>query len=307
MRQLEGLSRRVVDFLAAVFSLFYIYTSGFGLVSMETHKGVYLLFTYLLVFMLFPFQRKKEQSWIPFYDWILCLITTIVIGYWIVTYHEFSLKRIGDPSQTDLIMGTIMMLLTFEVARRAVGYVLTFLAAAFLMYAYFGPYVPGIMGHYGYTFERMIDFLSCGMGGIYGIVANVYATFIFPFIIFATFLEVAGAGKAINKISLALAGGTRGGPAKVAVIASGFIGSVTGSSAANAVATGSYTIPMMKKAGYRPHTAAAVEAAASTGGQFLPPVMGAAAFLIAAFTETAIGMWSRFRSYRHFYTFWASA
>ena len=124
------------------------------------------------------------------------------------------------------------------------------------------------------------------MGGIYGIVTNTYATFIFPFVIFATFLQAAGAGPAISEISLALAGGTRGGPAKVAVIASGFIGSVTGSSAANAVATGSYTIPMMKKAGYRPHVAAAVEAAASTGGQFMPPVMGASAFLIAAFTDT---------------------
>ncbi len=287
MRQLDGLSSRLVDFIAAVFSAFYIYTSGFGLVSMETHKGGYLLFTYLLIFILFPFWRRKKENRVPFYDWILCLVTITVIGYWILTYPEFSVKRIGNPNRMDLIVGAILMLLSLEVARRVVGYVLTTLAAAFLLYAYFGPYVPGIMGHYGFTIDRMLDFLACGMGGIYGIVTNVYATFIFPFIIFATFLETAGAGKAINEISLALAGGTRGGPAKVAVIASGFIGSVTGSSAANAVATGSYTIPMMKKAGYQPHVAAAVEAAASTGGQFLPPVMGASAFLIAAFTDTA--------------------
>jgi TRAP transporter 4TM/12TM fusion protein len=287
MRQLDGLTGKVVGFVAAFFSAFYIYTSGFGLVSMESHKGGYLLFTYLLVFLWFPFRRGSKENQVPIYDWILCAVTVTVIGYWIITYPEFSVKRIGNPNRMDLLMGGIMMLLSFEVARRVVGYVLTTLAAAFLLYAYFGPYVPGILGHYGYTIDRMIDFLACGMGGIYGIVTNVYATFIFPFIIFATFLETAGAGTAINEISLALAGGTRGGPAKVAVIASGFIGSVTGSSAANAVATGSYTIPMMKKAGYRPHVAAAVEAAASTGGQFLPPVMGASAFLIAAFTDTA--------------------
>ncbi len=287
MRRLDGLSGKLVDFIAALFAAFFIYTSGFGLVSMETHRGGYLLFTYLLVFLLFPFRRKKVENRIPFYDWILCLVTIVVIGYWMITYPEFSVKRIGNPNPTDLIMGAILMLLSYEVGRRVVGYVLTTLATAFLLYAYFGPYVPGIMGHYGFTIDRIIDFLACGMGGIYGIVTSVYATFIFPFVIFATFLQTAGAGTAISEISLALAGGTRGGPAKVAVIASGFIGSVTGSSAANAVATGSYTIPMMKNAGYRPHVAAAVEAAASTGGQFLPPVMGASAFLIAAFTDTS--------------------
>jgi TRAP transporter 4TM/12TM fusion protein len=286
MRQLEGLPRYLTNFIAAMFSALFIYTSGFGLISIEIHRGGYLLFTYLLVFLLFPFRRRSKETRVPFYDWVLCAITTIVIGYWIFTYPVFSVKRIGNPNQMDIIIGGILILLSFEVARRVVGYVLTTLAALFLLFAYFGPYVPGILGHYGYTIPRMIEFLASSMGGIYGIVTNTYATFIFPFVIFATFLQAAGAGKAISEISLALAGGTRGGPAKVAVIASGFIGSVTGSSAANAVATGSYTIPMMISAGYRPHVAAAVEAAASTGGQFLPPVMGAAAFLIAAFTDT---------------------
>ena len=160
MRQLEGLSRRFVDFLAASFSAFYIYTSGFGLISMQSHRGTYLVFTYLLIFLLYPFQRKKKENRIPFYDWILCLITIIVIGYWIITYPEFSVKRIGDPNQMDLIMGAILMLLSFEVARRVVGYVLPVLAASFLVYAYFGPYIPGIMGHFGYTAERMIEFLG---------------------------------------------------------------------------------------------------------------------------------------------------
>ncbi len=286
MRQLDGFSKICVNLLASLFTAFFIYTCGFGLVSVELHRGGYLLCTYLLIFMLFPFGRGTKETKVPFYDWVLCAVTLAVIGYWIVAYPEFGVKRIGNPNRTDIVMGAIMILLSFEVARRVVGYVLTTLAALFLLYAYFGPYVPGILGHYGYTFGRTVEFLACGMSGIYGIVTNTYATFIFPFVIFATFLQSAGAGTAISEIALALAGGTRGGPAKVAVIASGFIGSVTGSSAANAVATGSYTIPMMKEAGYRPHVAAAIEAAASTGGQFMPPVMGASAFLIAAFTDT---------------------
>ncbi len=286
MRQLDGFSKTCVNLLAALFTAFFIYTCGFGLVSVELHRGGFLLCTYLLIFLLFPLGRGTKETRVPFYDWGLCLVTIVVLGYWILSYPEFSVKRIGDPNRTDIVMGALMILLSLEVARRVVGYVLVTLAALFLLYAYFGPYVPGILGHYGYTYGRIVEFLACGMSGIYGIVTNTYATFIFPFVIFATFLQAAGAGKAISEIALALAGGTRGGPAKVAVIASGFIGSVTGSSAANAVATGSYTIPMMKEAGYRPHVAAAVEAAASTGGQFMPPVMGASAFLIAAFTDT---------------------
>ena len=148
------------------------------------------------------------------------------------------------------------------------------------------PSVPGILGHYGFQWDRIAEFVGVNMGGIYGLVTNTYATFILPFILFASFLEAAGGGQAVEEISKAIAGGSRGGPAKIAVISSGIIGSVTGSSAANAVVTGSYTIPLMIKTGYKPHTAAAIEAAASTGGQFMPPIMGAAAFLIAAFTET---------------------
>lgn len=286
MRRLDGFSGKFVNCIAALFSAYYIYTCGFGLVSFELHIAGYLLFTYVLVFMLFPFGRGAKETEVPFYDWILSAVTVVVIAYWIIAYPEYSIRRIGAPGQTDLIMGAVLMLLTFEVARRVVGYVLTTLALIALAYVYFGPYIPGIMGHFGYPLERIIDSLACSMGGIYGVVTSTFATYIFPFIIFATFLQAAGAGTAISEIALAIAGRTRGGPAKVAVIASGIIGSITGSSAANAVATGSYTIPMMKKAGYQPHVAAAIEAAASTGGQFMPPIMGAAAFLIAAFTDT---------------------
>jgi len=236
--------------------------------------------------MLYPAAKNSVKNRLSVIDWILWLLTLIAIGYWILEYPSYA-YRIGNPEPTDIIMGAILIVLCLEVTRRVLGYVLPVLAVVFLLYAYLGPYVPGMLGHYGFGTIRIVEFVAVSMGGIYGIVVNTYATFIFPFIIFASLLQAAGGGTAIEEISLALAGGTRGGPAKVAVVSSGFIGSVTGSSAANAVITGSYTIPMMKNYGYDSHTAAGIEAAASTGGQFMPPIMGAAAFLIAAFTETS--------------------
>lgn len=286
MRRLGGKSALIASIAAAGFSALFIYTSGFGFISSEIHRGGYLLFTMVLCFLLYPLRKGQARDRVPVFDWVLCVVTIATIGYWIIEYPSYA-YRIGNPNRMDIVVGTVVIVLSFEMARRAVGYVLPVLAALFILYAYFGPYVPGILAHFGYKTVRIVEFLGVSMSGIFGIVTNTYATFIFPFIVFASFLQAAGAGSAIEDFSRAVAGGTRGGPAKVAVVSSGFIGSITGSSAANAVATGSYTIPMMKRTGYKPHTAAAVEAAASTGGQFLPPIMGAAAFLIAAFTDTS--------------------
>jgi len=286
MRHLGGKSALIASIAAAGFSALFIYTSGFGFISSEIHRGGYLLFTMILCFLLYPSRKGRDRDRVPVLDCVLCLLAITAIGYWIIEYPSYA-YRIGNPNWMDIVVGAIVIVLSFEMARRVVGYVLPILAAAFVLYAYFGPYVPGILAHFGYKTIRVVEFLGVSMSGIYGIVTNTYASFIFPFIVFASFLQAAGAGSAIEAFSRAIAGGTRGGPAKVAVVSSGFIGSITGSSAANAVATGSYTIPMMKRAGYKPHVAAAVEAAASTGGQFLPPIMGAAAFLIAAFTDTS--------------------
>jgi len=285
MRQLEGKLGVISTIIAFAFSSFFLYTCAFGLISSELHRGGYLLFTLILCFMLYPSRKGLGINRLTVFDWILFTLTVISIGYWIIEYPSYA-YRIGDPNQMDILMGVIIIVLSIEVARRAVGYVLPVLAILFLLYAYFGPYVPGILAHYGFKWQRIVEYTAVSMGGIYGIVANTYATFIFPFIVFASFLQAAGGGSAIEEISCALAGGARGGPAKIAVVSSGFIGSVTGSSAANAVVTGSYTIPLMIKTGYKPVTAAGIEAAASTGGQFMPPIMGAAAFLIASFTET---------------------
>ena len=283
--QQDKTHRLVTHTVAFLFSLFYLYTCAFGLVSSQLHRGAYLLATFSLCFLIYPFKRGGEKYKLTLLDTLFLLVTLMVIGYWIWEYPSYA-DRIGNPDKMDIVLGLIMILLSLEIGRRVVGYTLPVIAVIFLMYAYFGPHVPGILGHFGFQWDRISEFVGVNMGGIYGIVTNTYATFIFPFILFASFLEAAGGGQAVEEISKAIAGGTRGGPAKIAVISSGIIGSVTGSSAANAVVTGSYTIPMMIKTGYKRHTAAAIEAAASTGGQFMPPIMGAAAFLIAAFTET---------------------
>jgi TRAP transporter 4TM/12TM fusion protein len=285
IRALDGKIFFATNLVAIGFSLFYIYTCAFGLISSQLHRGAYLLFTFPLCLLLYPVRRDTGGTRVPLLDWGLLVITLGSVGYWLYEYPSYA-YRIGDPQSMDIVMGAIVILLSLEVARRVVGWVLPLLAVIALLYAYLGPYVPGVLGHFGFGVQRIVEYTAVGMGGIYGIVTNTYATFIFPFIVFASFLQAAGGGAAIEEISSALAGGTRGGPAKVAVVSSGFIGSVTGSSAANAVVTGSYTIPLMIKTGYKPQTAAAIEAAASTGGQFMPPIMGAAAFLIASFTET---------------------
>ena len=270
----------------ALFSFIYWFTCGTGSYSTESHRGIYYILTMVMTFLMYRSSIKNKSKNPSVFDILIAIASVAVVVVWIVIYPNYAVKKIGNPDTIHLVIGALVILLSLEIARRVVGYVLPAMALVFLLYAYFGPYVPGMLGHYGFGLDRISEFVGFSMEGIWGVVMNTYATYIFPFIIFASFIDSAGAGKAIEKISTALAGGARGGPAKVAVISSGLIGSVTGSSAANAVITGSYTIPIMKNLGYRAHTAAGIEAAASTGGQFMPPIMGAAAFLIAAFTRT---------------------
>jgi TRAP transporter 4TM/12TM fusion protein len=178
------------------------------------------------------------------------------------------------------------VLLVLEVTRRVIGLNLTIIAVLFLLFGYFGPYVPELIVHKGYSVERIATTLSLTTEGIFGLPLGVASTFVFIFILFGAFLDKTGAGSFFINLSYSITGRFSGGPAKTAVVASGFMGSVAGSAVANVVATGSFTIPMMKKIGNPPHVAAAVEAAASTGGQLMPPIMGAGAFLMAAFTQT---------------------
>jgi TRAP transporter 4TM/12TM fusion protein len=285
MRTLVGKTALIVSIVAASCSLFFIYTGGFGQINMEWENGGYLLFSMFLCFLLYPSSKKRFSNRVSLVDWILSFLSVVAISYWMINYEDYT-ARAGNPNMWDLTMGGIAIVVIIEASRRVLGLVLPILAGTFLLYAYLGPYFPGELAHYGVSISRIIEYNAVSTGGMYGLVAEVASTYILPFIIFAAFIQKAGVGSAIEQLSYAIAGSSTGGPAKVAVVSSAIIGMVTGSSGANVVATGSYTIPMMKKAGYPAHWAAGVEGAASTGGQFMPPIMGASAFLIAEFTQT---------------------
>ncbi|HKJ13858.1 MAG TPA: TRAP transporter permease [Desulfobulbales bacterium] len=218
-------------------------------------------------------------------DILLALISAAAIYYWI---HEFeSLNyRAGAETELDAMISIIGVLLSLEICRRVLGWSMTFIGIFMLCYAYFGPYFPEVMAHRGFGFERLSNALYLSTNGVFGVMANVLATYVILFIFFGAFLHKSGAGKFFIDLPMALAGKTVGGPAKVAVIASGLFGSVSGSAIANTVSTGAFTIPLMKRAGFRPHVAGAIEPAASIGGMFMPPVMGAGGFLMAELTET---------------------
>jgi TRAP transporter 4TM/12TM fusion protein len=195
--------------------------------------------------------------------------------------------RVSSPNQTDLIMGAVAILLMLETSRRTLGPVISIIAVIFLAQLYYGAYLPGRLSHPGMSVERILEFTYSTQEALFGVVTATFATFVFPFMIFGAFLERSGAGNFFMNLGTAIAGRWRGGPAKVAVLTSALFGSISGSSVANVVTTGSFTIPLMKRTGFRPHDAGAIEAISSTGGQFMPPVMGAGVFILATLTESS--------------------
>ena len=224
---------------------------------------------------------------VPYFD-VLCAALSSVMSVYIFLEFNALVFRAGMPAQTDMVMGALAILLVLEGTRRSIGAPLAIIAVLVLINCYLGPYfleIPGLsfFAHRGYSIERIIEHMYLGTEGIFGIPLGVVATFVFHFVLFGIFISKTGLGQLFIDLALALAGGTIGGPAKVSVISSGFLGSISGSSIANTVTTGAFTIPLMKKVGYNPTFAGSVEAAASTGGQLMPPIMGAAAFIMAEF------------------------
>lgn len=287
VRKPVGIIGIVISIIAVGMSAFHFYTGGFGLWLALKQRALHLAFTLTLIFLLYPTTKKgigSDKTKIPWHDIVLSLFGAATSLYLIIYYKEL-VFRAGLPSQIDLIMGGITILLVLEATRRAIGPELPIVVIVFLIYSYFGPKMPGFFAHRGYSLERIIEHLYMQTEGIYGIPLGVSSSFVFLFILFGAVLNKTGMGKFFIDVSMALAGHTTGGPAKVAVIASGFMGSINGSSVANTVTTGSFTIPLMKSIGYKKDFAGAVEAAASTGGQILPPVMGAAAFVMSEFLE----------------------
>jgi len=282
-RALEGWQAKLVSLIAIAMSCFHFYTSGFGLLLAQKQGAVHLAFTLCLVFLLYPATSKQSKtSGIPFYDFILGAVGVASAMYLVVFFNDLT-TRAGLPTQTDLIMGFLLIVTLLEATRRISNPVLPCLAIVALLYCYVGRSLPDMIAHRGFSIPRIVNHMYLGTEGIFGTPLEVSSTFVFMFILFGAVLEKTGLGKFIIDLSMALAGWSTGGPAKVAVVSSGLMGTVSGSSVANVCTTGMFTIPLMKSVGYEPHFAGAVEAVASTGGQIMPPGMGAGAFIMAQF------------------------
>jgi TRAP transporter 4TM/12TM fusion protein len=275
--------RTFLYLMAILFSLFHLYIAGVGLVSIERARHIHLMMSMVLIFLFYPL---TEQSWRRpgFYLDLLFACLAVTVGLYLEIEHMKILTRIGELNTLDVIMGSIAVFLTMEICRRIVGWPLVLTVLAFMVYDHFGGYIPGHFGHKGHTWSIMINTFYPQVRGIYGVPLGVVVKFVVLFIVFGAFLQKTGAGDFFVRAAFAITGQARGGPAKTAVVASAMMGSISGSPTANIVTTGSFTIPMMKKIGYPAHMAGGVEVAASTGGTLMPPIMGAAAFLIVALT-----------------------
>lgn len=280
-RKLTGIPAKIVFILAVGWSLFQLYTALFGTFPSTLQRAPHLGAALVLTFLLYPAYGRPTQK-IPFYDYILALLSIVCASYHIFFYDEL-LLRSGMFTKVDIVISLMAVVLVLEAARRVAGMVIVSLASFFLIYALFGKYFPGFMSHSGLKLHRVVTMEWLGTEGILGSPIYVSATFIFLFLVFATFLKASGVGDWMTNIAMSACGKQVGGPAKAAVVASALQGTISGSSVANTVSTGSITIPLMKKTGYKPEFAGAVEAAASTGGQIMPPIMGAAAFIMTEY------------------------
>ncbi len=286
---LTAVLAKVVTVLAVGLSLFQLYTAGLGAMTAMVQRSVHLAAILALTFILrppFPGARKDRLGVWLVLDLALAAVALACCSY-VVCYLDDIYARQGAWSRGDMLVSIIGVLLVLEACRRVIGWFMSGICITFLLYAYYGSYMPDLFAHKGYGVERIATTLFLTTEGVFGLPLGVAATFVFIFVLFGAFLEVTGGGNFFIDLAYAVTGRFAGGPAKTSVIASGFMGSVSGSAVANVAATGSFTIPMMKKAGYRPHVAGAIEAAASTGGQLMPPIMGAGAFLMAEFTNTS--------------------
>ena len=280
-RNLAGWALKTVVCAAIAFSAYQLMVAGFSPLSSLVTRAFHVGFLLLITFLLYPVvQRAKPQTRIPLYDWILAL-TGFGLAFYHWIYEADLIQRSGDPTMIDLVVGSVVVLLVFEAARRVLGLALPIVCGLFLLYGVFGQYLPGDLAHRGYSIAQLVDQLGFGTEGIYGIPTLVSATYIFLFILFGSFLEHAGMIKLFNNVALGFVGSAQGGPAKVAVISSGFMGMISGSGVANVLTIGQFTIPLMKRFGYSSVFAGAVEATSSMGGQIMPPVMGAVAFIMA--------------------------
>nr|VFK52273.1 MAG: TRAP transporter, 4TM/12TM fusion protein [Candidatus Kentron sp. TUN]VFK52480.1 MAG: TRAP transporter, 4TM/12TM fusion protein [Candidatus Kentron sp. TUN] len=277
--KLHKIEKIVFDTLAVSLVIFYSYAAVLEPTATQYHRGVYVIITYILVFLLY----KSTTPLMRAVDYILIFLSIGSIGYWIVNFEAIN-YRSGAETPIDVAVAMVGVLIGVELARRVVGNVFVILGAIMLLYGVYGDYVPDIISHAGEDFPELCTSIFYKSDGVFGIMANVLATYVVLFVIFGAFLEKSGAQRFFIDFPLAAVGHKIGGPAKVSVIASGLFGSISGSAIANTVSTGAFTIPMMKKAGFKPHVAGGIEPAASLGGMFMPPIMGAGGFIMAELT-----------------------
>lgn len=285
----------IVSIFAIGLSLFQLYTAGIRSPGAYYQRGVHLALILSLVFLLFPVFGQNRKRGVLGWTIDLAFIAGSLYPIWhmLIDLQSFA-RRVGFANQTDVVAGAILTIVLLEASRRVIGITITIIGLVSIIYAmagsrgtlpWLGDYLPGILEHRGYRIDRIVSQLYMGLEGIFGLPLGVAATVVFIFVLFGAFLETTGAGQFFIDLAYAAAGRQRGGPAKAAVVASGFMGSISGSAIANVVTSGTFTIPLMKKLGYKPEEAGGVEAAASTGGQIMPPIMGAGAFLIAEYTQ----------------------
>ena len=281
----KTITEHIITVVALGMCAFHLYTAQFGLFSAMVQRPIHLLFACALVLLVFPATRSlgrggKVGAGMRALDWLLITGVTVAALHIVLSYKEL-VQRGGAATDTDLWLGGLLLILVLETTRRVMGPALPIITLVAVAYTLLGHYIPGLWGHRVIDLEQLISYQYLTTEGLFTIPLGVSASFIFIFILFGAFLVASGTGDFFIKFANALAGHLRGGPAKVAVLASATFGSISGSAVANVVSTGSFTIPLMKKIGYRPVFAGAIESVASTGGQFMPPVMGAAAFIIA--------------------------
>jgi TRAP transporter 4TM/12TM fusion protein len=277
--KLNKYERIIFDILACALVIFYSYSAVVKPAATQYHRGIYVIITYILVFL--SYQSKSKPMRIV--DYLLIGLSVFSVGYWILNFEAIN-YRTGAETVFDQWVAMIGVLIGIEAARRVVGQVFVIIGALMLLYGVFGAYMPDLFSHAGDTFPQVCTSIFYKSDGVFGIMANVLATYVILFVLFGAFLEASGAQKFFIDFPLAAVGHKTGGPAKVSVIASGLFGSISGSAIANTVSTGAFTIPMMKKAGFRAHVAGGVEPAASISGMFMPPIMGAGGFIMAELT-----------------------
>ena len=278
-KELNRFEQIVFDVCALFLLLFYCYAAVISPAATQYHRGIYVIITYVLVFLLY----KSKSTLMRVVDYLLITVSVVTISYWIYNFEVIN-YRTGIETTLDTVMAVAGVLVSIELARRVVGNIFVVIGVVMLAYGVYGDYMPDLISHAGASFPELCVSIFYKSDGIFGIMANVLATYILLFVLFGAFLEKCGAQKFFIDFPLAAVGHKIGGPGKVAVIASGLFGSISGSAIANVVSTGAFTIPMMKKAGFKPHMAGGIEPAASIGGMFMPPIMGAGGFIMAELT-----------------------